>query len=147
MPTRRTSRKGSLQFWPRKRTSKLLPNVNWEAIKNSKGIKGFICYKAGMTSIRLKDNTPDSMIKGKIIIAPGTILECPPMKIFSARLYNKGKLIGEILAKNVDKEMKKKVKLPKNYLKKIEDIKTEDFDDLRAIVYSQVKKTNVKENS
>lgn len=144
MPTRKTPRKGSLQFWPRKRADKILPSVNWSAIGDFKGIKGFICYKAGMASLRLKDNTSDSMSKGKIVIMPGTILECPPMKIFSARFYNKGKLIGEILAGNADKEIKKKVKLPKKYLKKIEDVKGGDFDDMKIIVYSQARKTNLK---
>ena len=143
MPTRKSPRKGSLQFWPRKRVTRSLPGVNWKAINDSNRFKGFICYKAGMVSVKLKDNTPDSMTKGKIITMPSTILECPPMKIFSVRFYNKNNLIGEILVKNADKEMKKKVKLPKDYSKKIEDIKKE-FDDLRIIIYSQARKTRIK---
>ncbi len=66
MPTRRSPRKGSLQFWPRKRVNKFLPRVNWNSIKSGKNLKGFICYKAGMCSAYVKDNTPASMTKGKI---------------------------------------------------------------------------------
>ncbi len=109
MPTTRSPRKGSLQFWPRKRASKFLPRVNWNVIENSKGLKGFICYKAGMASAFVKDNTHDSMTKGKKIIVPVTIIECPPMRIFSVRFYKNGKVMKEILGENLEKELKRKV--------------------------------------
>ncbi len=145
MPTRKSPRKGSLQFWPRKRARKFLPRANWDSINSSsKKFKGFICYKAGMMSAYVKDNTPDSMTKGKKISIPVTILECPPLKILSARFYKNGKVAKEVLAENLDKELKKKIKLPKKSSKKIEDVKAEEYDDVRVIVYSQVKKTGLK---
>src|SRR3989304_5113882 len=101
MSTIRRPRKGSLQFWPRKRARKFLPRVNWSSInsKNIKGrLKGFICYKAGMASAYVKDDTPNSMTKGKHIILPVTILECPPMRIFSVRFYKNGLVKTEVLA-------------------------------------------------
>jgi len=143
MPTRKSPRKGSLQFWPRKRANKFLPRVNWNAINSGKNLKGFICYKAGMISAYVKDNTPDSMTKGKKIILPSTILECPPMKIFSIRFYKENKLIDEILVQNLDKELKHKLKLPKKQGKKLEDQKKE-YDDIKIICYSQSKKTGIK---
>lgn len=142
MPTRKSPRKGSLQFWPRKKAAKFLPSVNWDAINSGKTLKGFICYKAGMISGYVKDNTPDSMTKGKNIIIPLTILECPALKIFSIRFYNNNKVIGEVLAPNLDKELKRRVKIPKKYEKNIEDIK--DYEDVRVICYSLVKKTGLK---
>ncbi len=145
MPTRNSPRKGSLQFWPRKRASKFLPSVNWDAINSGKNLKGFICYKAGMMSAYVKDNTPDSMTKGKKIIIPITILECPQMKIFSIRFYKNNKVDKEILAENLDKELKRKIKLPKKSGEKIDEIKKE-YDDIRVICYSQVKKTGIKKN-
>jgi len=146
MPTRREPRKGSLQYWPRKRAKKFLPSVNWDAIPDSpKNIKGFICYKAGMASIHVKDNTPNSMTKGKKIIIPATILECPPIKIFSVRFYKNGKIIKEILAENLDKELKRKLKIPKKKIKFEEAInKIKDYDDIRIVIYSLCKKTNIK---
>ena len=119
MPTRKSPRKGSLQFWPRKRAAKFLPSVNWNAIDSGKSLKGFICYKAGMASALVKDNTSDSMTKGKEITVPVTILECPGMKIFSVRFYNKGKVVGEVLADNFEKELKRKLKLPRKSGKKL----------------------------
>jgi|TARA_Y100000310_G_scaffold79676_1_gene76335 large subunit ribosomal protein L3 len=140
MPTTKAPRKGSLQFWPRKRIKKLLPRVNWDAISTGKNLKGFICYKAGMMSASIKDDTPNSLTKGKNKMIPVTILECPVMKIFSVRFYKNNKVAKEILAKDLDKELKRKLKLPKTH-KNIEDVK--DYD-IRVIFYSQVKKTGIK---
>ena len=119
MPTRKSPRKGSLQFWPRKRASKFLPSVNWSAISSEKGFKGFICYKAGMASAYVKESTPNSMTFGKNIFVPITILECPPMKILSIRFYKHGQVSKELLNKNLDKELKIKIKLPKKEAKQL----------------------------
>jgi len=146
MPSRKSPRKGSLQFWPRKKASKFLPSVNWGAIDSDKSLKGFICYKAGMASAYVKDNTPNSMTKGKNIHVPCTLLECPPMKIFSIRFYKNKKVTKDILAENLDKELKKKIKIPKKKENKLDTAKIEDYDDVRVIVYSIVKKTGIKKS-
>ncbi|OQA68122.1 MAG: 50S ribosomal protein L3 [Candidatus Diapherotrites archaeon ADurb.Bin253] len=140
----KSPRKGSLQFWPRKRVSKFLPSVNWKSINSGKNIKGFIGYKAGMFSVEVKDTTPNSMTKDKRIIIPSTVIECPPMKIFSIRFYKNGKVAKDVLAEHVDKELKRKVKLPKQGKNPIDSLRSEGYDDVSIIVYSQVKKTGVK---
>jgi len=145
MPTSKSPRKGSLQFWPRKRAAKFLPGSNWDAIpSNDKPMKGFIGYKAGMASALIKDSTDHSMTKGKNKVIPVTIIECPAMKILSARFYKNGKVATEILSSSLDKEMKRKIKFPKEYKKTLDSIKAEDFDDLRIIAYSQPKKAKLK---
>ena len=73
-------RRGSLQFYPRKRAAKLLPSVNWEVVPGNDGLLGFIAYKAGMATAIVKDSTPKSMTLGKKMAVPVTILEVPPMK-------------------------------------------------------------------
>lgn len=137
-------RKGSMQYWPRKRARKILPSPNWKAIgaDSQKKLNSFIAYKAGMASACVKDETADSMTKGKKIIVPVTILECPSMKIFSVRLYKNGKAMKDILAENLEKDLKRKVKLPKSS-KKVSEF-GEGYDDLRIICYSMIKKTNIK---
>jgi len=137
-------RSGSLQFWPRKRVKKVLHSVNWRPVpKNGQGLLGFICYKVGMVSVYAKDNTEDSMTKNKKITIPATILECPEMKIFSVRLYKDKKLVKDIIVSD-EKELKKKVKLPKQ-VKKFDEIK-QGYDDLKVIVYSDVKQTGLKKS-
>jgi len=132
-------REGSLQFWPRKKARKFLPSSNWKALKQE-GLLGFIVYKVGMSSAIVKDNTPDSMTKNKKISIPITILEAPLMKIFSIRYYKNNLCVGEKLNEGIDKELKKILKLPKKKGEK----KIEDYDDIRIIVYSQVKETGIK---
>jgi large subunit ribosomal protein L3 len=144
MPTQRRPRKGSLQYWPRKRVSKFLPSVNWKAIGSGKNLKGFIGYKTGMVSAEVKDNTPNSMTKGKNIIIPATVIECPPMKIFSVRFYKDNLVVNDVLAEQLDKELKKKIKVPKQKKHKIDSVKPEDYDNISIIAYSVVKKTGIK---
>jgi large subunit ribosomal protein L3 len=120
--------------------------VNWEPVqlKNPDAkLLGFIAYKVGMDSALIKDSTAHSMTKDKKIPVTVSILETPPIKIFSVRFYKNNKVVCEIISENVDKELKKLVKLPRAKTgKKIEDIK--DYDDLRLIVYSVVGKTGIK---
>jgi large subunit ribosomal protein L3 len=139
-------RSGSLQVWPRKRANKILPSVNWKQVPTEKeGLLGFIGYKVGMVSIFAKDNTEESMTKGKKIAIPSTILECPSMKIFSVRLYKDGKVAKDIVVSN-EKELKRKVKVMKEVKKIDEELKDFEFDDLRVLVYSEVKLTSIKKS-
>ena len=41
MVSTKSPRKGSLQYWPRKRVNKFLPSVNWKVIDSGKNLKGF----------------------------------------------------------------------------------------------------------
>ncbi|MBM3233460.1 50S ribosomal protein L3 [Candidatus Pacearchaeota archaeon] len=142
MAKRSFPRSGSLQIWPRKRVSKFIPSVNWSVLQG-KGMLGIIAYKVGMKSALVKDNTQNSMTKDKKIIIPATILEIPPVKIYSARLYKNNLCLREIVL-NSDKELKKILKIGKDVKGKIEELDKKDFDDLRVIIYSQTKKTGIK---
>lgn len=144
MPTTKRPRKGSLQYWPRKRVNKFLPSVNWNAINSDKKLKGFIVYKAGMTSAEVKDLSANSMTKDKKIVIPVTVLECPKMRIFSVRFYKNGVVAKDVLAEQLDKELKKIVKIPKENKTKLDSVKAEDYDNVSVIAYSIVKKTNIK---
>jgi len=143
-------RRGSLQFWPRKRAAKIMPSVNWKGFASKKfdsknGMLGFVGYKVGMASAVVKDSTLNSMTKGKSIVIPVTILECPAMKIFSVRFYRDGKVATEVVSQNVDKEMRRKVKLPKA-AKSLDEFagKLNEYEDIRIIVYSSVRKAKLK---
>jgi len=142
MPRHHQPRRGSLQFWPRKRAKKILPSVNWQAVsKDKKGFLGFIGYKVGMASVVLKDNTEHSMTKGQKIITSATVLECPPMKILSVRFYKNGIPAKEVFV-GADKELKNKLKPAKK--KEKLDLDFKDYEEIRVIAYSLVSKTSVK---
>jgi len=103
---------------------------------------GFIGYKVGMISAWVKDDTADSLTKGKRISVPSTIIECPAMKIYSVRFYKNNKVMKDIVVAN-DKDLKKKVKISK----KVGEIKDDiEFDDVRVLMYTGVKGTCVDKN-
>lgn len=141
------SRCGSLQVWPRSRARKIIPSANWNGlpIRDKISLTGFIGYKVGMASLYAKDNTPDSMTKGKKVAIPVTILECPELKIYSVRFYKNKKIVRDVIV-NFEEELKKKLKKPKEIKQgMIEEIK--DFDDLRVIVFSDWKKIGIKRSA
>ncbi|MDP3881620.1 MAG: 50S ribosomal protein L3 [Nanoarchaeota archaeon] len=136
-------RAGSLQFWPRKRAEKILPSPNWRTLNGKgKGILGFITYKVGMATALVKDNTADSITKGKKIVIPVTILEAPNMKVFSVRFYRNGQVIKDVIVSN-DSDLKKMVKLPQQ-VQALDSQVPQEYDDIRLIVYSLPKQTSIK---
>ena len=144
MPNIRWPRRGSMQFWPRKRAKRHYARVRaWANVKETKPL-GFAGYKVGMTHIFYTDNTPNSMTKGEDIPCPVTVIECPALKVASIVFYKQDTFglsaVSQILADKIDKELGRKLSLPKKPGKKIEDIK--DFDDVRLLVYTQPKLTN-----
>ena len=133
-------RSGSLQFYPRVRAKKVIPNVNWKPLdKDGIGFMGFVGYKVGMISVLAKDESADSMTKGKKIIVPATLIECPAMKIYSVRFYKDGKVSKDVVVTN-DKVLKKSVKVSRKVAELSEDI---EFDDVRVVMYSEIGNTGI----
>lgn len=144
MPKTRRPRFGSLAYYPRKRSKRTVARVrSWVDIKDSK-LLGFAGYKVGMAHLMVEDSNPNSMTKGEIISLPATIIECPPIKAASIRFYKKTidglKIVSDIFAENLDKELERKITIPKSK-NKIEDIT--DFDDIMLLVYTQPKLTGI----
>ena len=147
MPTKRSPHRGTMQFWPRKRASRQYPRIrHWPEFKDVVPL-GFAGYKVGMGHVSFTDNRPHSLTKGEDIVWPVTIVECPPLKVASLVLYKKIgsglRVVSQILAEKLDKNLAKKIILPKKIKKKINDFKLEDFDDLRLVVFTQPKLTGI----
>ena len=140
MPSVHKPRAGSLQFWPRKRAKRIYTRVrSWSKGKDVK-LMGFAGYKAGMTHVIYTDNKPNSITKGEKITTPVTIIECPPLKILSLKLYKQtssgSKLFSQINNPSVDKNLKKKVSLVKKN-KEMKEVSLEEVNEVRAVVYTQ----------
>lgn len=147
MPTVRQPRSGSMQYWPRKRAKREFPRIRTLPISNEKGLLGFAGYKVGMTHVIAIETNKNSHYKGEEISLPVTIIECPPLKIFSVRFYTKSSnglnVKKEIFIGN-DKELARKLKLPKK--KKDSDLNSvniNDYDDIRVVLYTLPKKTSL----
>ena len=145
MSTIRKPRKGSMQFWPRKKAKKQIARVRSWAKKKEAKLLGFAGYKAGMTHLIIVDNRQKSLTKGEKISMPVTVIECPAIKIAAIRFYKKDyngiRLISEIFAGKLNKELSRRISMPKKTQNKIEDIK--DFDDIRLLAYTQPKLTGI----
>ncbi|MBI5389435.1 50S ribosomal protein L3 [Candidatus Woesearchaeota archaeon] len=140
-------RKGSMQYWPRKRAQRSYARVKaWATAKDAKPM-GFAGYKVGMTHLIITDNYSHSPTKGSSIFMPVTVVECPPIKILSARFYKTTPygthVVTEIQVQKAEKELARKLCLAKNVKKKLEDIKPEDIDDVVLVVYTQPKFTGI----
>ena len=144
MPTIKSPRKSSLQYWHRRRATKPIARVrSWTKSKEVKPL-GFLAYKAGMTHVHLADNRKTSLTKGQEVFLAATVLECPPMKILGYRFYTKDayglQARGEILFEKPDKELKRKISIAKKKNEKVPEI----FDDIRLIVHTQPKLIGLK---
>lgn len=144
MPTIRSPRKGSLQYWPRKRARRQYARVrNWTTTPDAKPL-GFGGYKVGMTHLLINDNKEHSLTKGQNISCPITVIECPPIKVASLRFYKNtisgSQTVSDVFADNLDKEVERKI-LKRKKGRKLEDVK--DYDDIMLLVYTQPRLTNI----
>jgi len=142
MPRTRQPRAGSMQFWPRVRARYSYARIrNWQTSKEIKPL-GFAGYKVGMSHLLINDNRTHSLTKGADIFCPITVVECPPLKTASIRFYKNTKnglrMVGEMFADSLDKELSRKITAPKKKGKEIAD-----FDFVRLLCYTQPKLTGI----
>jgi len=142
MPTVRRPRKGSLAYWPRVHAKRMYPRIKHYAPVGEPKLAGFAGYKAGMTHVVIADNRPHSITKGKSIVFPVTVVECPPLKVASIRLYKSsytGLSVADEIFSSKDKNLGRKIKLPKNDNKKLDEIEKNlsSYSDVRVNVYTQ----------
>ncbi len=128
-----------MQYWPRKRAARPYAKVRaWPKSKEAQAL-GFAGYKVGMTHVLMTDNRKESTTKDMEISVPVTIIECPPIKVLGARLYKKVdhelNIIKEVQAKGLDKNLSRKICVPKKESGNI--LEDEDFDEARIIVHTQ----------
>lgn len=137
MPANKRPRRGSIQFWHRKRAKRIYPSVNWDCLKEDKAKPlGFAGYKVGMTHIHYtKDN--------RAFIAPVTVIETPPLFICGIRFYDETKALGEtwstLLPKGIERKIGKgKPKKNYDYEKNSSGVK-----DIKLIVSMQPEKSGM----
>ncbi|MBI2175863.1 50S ribosomal protein L3 [Candidatus Woesearchaeota archaeon] len=139
MATTRRPRHGSMQFWPRVRAARPYPRIRNQLVPQEARLGGFAGYKAGMTHLQIVDNRPNAMTKGEVISIPVTIIECPPIKVASVRLYtvssNGLKLSKEIFGK-VDKQLGRKLTVAKKEVSAAA-VDLDSVVDVRVNVYTQ----------
>ncbi len=144
MPKESKPRRGSLQFYPRKRAKRIYPRIKSYPEEEKIELLAFAGYKAGMAHAVILDTNKNSPTYGKEIVVPVTILDCPPLKVVGIRFYKKTskglKVLGEVWAKKLPKDIKRKIKgLKEGNEDKISEIekKLDEIAEIRAIVSTQ----------
>jgi len=138
----RSPRRGSMQFWPRKRAKQIRVR-SWSG---SQQVAGAMAFKAGMLHAMVLDNTPKSMTKGEKISVPCTVLECPPMTVIGVASYiEQGYGIqknGFVFASEISKENKRYLSRTLSVPKKTVDAATlPEGTSYRLVVMSSPFKT------
>jgi len=137
-------KRGSRAFVPRVRAKRAYPRIkNWPVVDEPK-LLGFAAYKVGMSQVTFVDNSSHSTTKGEVISVPVTIFDAPKIKVAAIRFYKKDsrgfkKVATEIWINKLDKELKRKISIPKKE-KKSEDqmskISLDGVVDLTVLVYT-----------
>lgn len=132
-----------MQFWPRKKAKRMYARVrSWMKSDKAKPL-AFIGYKVGMTHIMALNENKNSHLKGEEMSVPATLIECPPIRIYSIRFYKKHfqalKLEKEVFFKT-EKELLRKLKSPKENKEQLEKINPDSFEKITITVYTQPKK-------
>lgn len=146
MPNKRSPRHGSKQYWPRSRARRIYPRCrNWPTSKEAKPL-GFAAYKVEMGHAIVTDNRPNALTKGEPLFVPVTLLECPPLRIFSVRFYkntpNGSRVAKEILVSN-EKRLSRKLPVPEKLsTPNLDGINPGEFEAIRMVCYTQPQLTS-----
>ncbi len=140
-------RRGSLQVWPRKRARNENTRIRAWKDTGKTQLSGFAGYKIGMTHFSYINKSPGARGRNKELVSPATIIECPPLKLFSIRFYKKTpyglKIISEVLSKSHNKNLARKIIMPKKHNEK----QVERFDDIRILCHTQPYLTSLSKKS
>ncbi|MFH7835264.1 MAG: 50S ribosomal protein L3 [Candidatus Aenigmatarchaeota archaeon] len=145
MPKVKRPLRGSRAFYPRKRAKRIYPRVKNIGKLNLNEIKplAFAAYKAGMTHVILKENNPNSQLKGKHIMKAVTILDAPPISVFGFRCYttdeNNRKISAiDIFSEKLNKNLARKLKIkPETKLsEKLEKISKINIIDVTLLCHT-----------
>ncbi|MEM3827161.1 MAG: 50S ribosomal protein L3 [Candidatus Micrarchaeaceae archaeon] len=86
-------RRGSMQYWHRRRAAKPLPRIRSYAETRELGLSDMLAYKVGMTHLTMLDDSL-SPSKNTEVARACTVLEVPYTEAYGIRLYTKDELTG-----------------------------------------------------
>ncbi len=143
MPDKHHPRRGSMGYSPRKRAAAMTPKIrSWPEVDEGPKLQGFPGFKAGMTHAFVVDYRPTSTTSSQEVRVPVTVVETPPISVCGLRFYRKTheglQTLGEVWANNVDKKVRRRFPIPKNFKTKEmwKKIERSEVDEVRAIVHT-----------
>ncbi|MCF7871807.1 50S ribosomal protein L3 [Candidatus Woesearchaeota archaeon] len=144
-------RSGSMGVWPRVRSKRQYARVRSVPILKETKLLAFPAYKAGMTHVMAEGSDKNKRTSKTVSQVPVTILECPPIKIASIRLYGKNDdeelvVVNQLNFKS-EKELNRKTNVPKKTFattEELDNIDTENLVDVSIQIYTQPKIAKLK---
>ncbi|NPA38643.1 MAG: 50S ribosomal protein L3 [Candidatus Nanohaloarchaeota archaeon] len=141
-------RRGSLQYSPRVRAKRIYPTLR-SFLRTESLLGGFAAYKVGMLQIKMVGNKKGSVLYGKDIVVPATILEAPDLFAVGVVSYESTpyglRALDSYVESNasIKKYLERKIKISKEKKKSLDDIKKPEEGILRLIVATQPWKAGV----
>ncbi|MFH0949033.1 MAG: 50S ribosomal protein L3 [Candidatus Aenigmatarchaeota archaeon] len=136
MPRRTKPRRGTMQFYPRKRAKRIYPSISHYVPSKETKPLGFAGYKTGMTHVQFilsRTGVPE-----RVIAKSATIIDCAPLFVAGIRFYRGHECVGEkwvAVSKSIERKIGKGVR---------KGGEPEKFDDVRLIIATQPEKTGMK---
>ncbi|MFP4118869.1 MAG: 50S ribosomal protein L3 [Candidatus Woesearchaeota archaeon] len=145
-------RHGSMQYWPRVRAKRQYPRIRSLPSSDTASLLGFAGYKAGMTQVVVRDNDKNSMTRGELVSLPATVIECPPLRLVSLRLYRNagyGREVSRELFFKPEKFLSRKSKSPGSYAKAddLDNLELEGVKEATVVVHTQPSKLSLKKKT
>ncbi|MGV8162958.1 MAG: 50S ribosomal protein L3 [Candidatus Nanoarchaeia archaeon] len=150
MPKPKRPRFGSMGVWPRVRAKRMYPRVRSVAKLKEAKLLAFPAYKAGMTRIFAVNTDKNKRMGGQEEVLVTTILECPPIRIASIRLYTRDNKADKVVSQlnfKTEKEFSRVSNVPKEKFAKVEDLdklNPEEYTDITVQVYTTPKAIELK---
>ncbi|MCR4368434.1 MAG: 50S ribosomal protein L3 [archaeon] len=106
-------RSGSIAYYPRVRAKNHMSRFRTRPLTSEAKPLEFFGYKAGMTQVFGKNSHDKSTTFGHDTMIPATVIECPPIKVLGARLYQKTtrgiKVLAEATIEKPSKHLRKRI--------------------------------------
>ncbi len=150
MPKPKRPRFGSMGVWPRKRAKRIYPRVRSTPIIKEAKLLSFPAYKAGMTHLFAINSDKVKRMGGSEQIMTASILECPPIRIASVKLYkrkDKADYVASQLNFKTEKEFSRATNVPKEKFATAQDVEklnVDDYTDVKVQVYTMPKMIKLK---
>ncbi|MGC8478449.1 MAG: 50S ribosomal protein L3 [Candidatus Micrarchaeia archaeon] len=143
-------RRGSMQYWHRRRAAKPLPRVRSAPLSSELGLSNMLAYKAGMTYLTMIDDS-QSPSKNMDVARACTVLEVPKTEAYGIRLYTKDPITGyrKVYAEVYSAQAAQKIgiKNPKFTEEKIESAKAmADPVEVSLLLTAYPKESGLEQN-
>jgi large subunit ribosomal protein L3 len=156
MPRKRSPKRGSLSYSPRKRARNPKGRVNyWPKLEGQPMLVGFAGYKAGMTHLfYIEDRRRDPEF-GQEVKTAATVIDTPPMLVVAIRAYKKNQdglyAFTEAWMQNQPRDLHRRITFatdPKTE-EKISIISKNlvNIKELRIIAATQPRKTSISQKT